>query len=270
MKRISSTVAGTFGLALLLIGVAPVAHADVTNPADNPHKITVKGDDGQTYVDGQDTLPGYDDEECTYIPGAWLDFDNNLVHYADGQTIPWTEWDRSTGYKEWLKDHPNGGSSGGSTGGSSGGSSGGTTGGTTGGSTSGGTKTGGTKTGGTKTGTTKTGSTSGSTSGTTSGTKAGTTSVSDGPTAGASADPSAVPSVSPSASSAPSISASPQPSAGVVLAESSATPEAAAASGASAGASGAGIAILGVLAAVGALGYGVHWFVRRRSEGGLA
>ena len=63
--------------------------ADVTNPADNPHKITVKGDDGQTYVDGQDTLPGYDDEECTYIPGAWFDCDNSKPqkrHYATRNT----------------------------------------------------------------------------------------------------------------------------------------------------------------------------------------
>lgn len=87
---------------LAVIAIAVPASANVTNPADNPHKITVTGDDGRTYVDGQDTLPGYDDEECTYIPGAWFDFDNNRVHYADGQSIPWSEWDRATGYKEWL------------------------------------------------------------------------------------------------------------------------------------------------------------------------
>jgi hypothetical protein len=74
----------------------------VTNPADNPSPITVTGDDGNTYHDGADTLPGYDDEECTYIPGAWFDFANNRVRYADGQSIPWTEWDRASGYNEWL------------------------------------------------------------------------------------------------------------------------------------------------------------------------
>jgi hypothetical protein len=74
----------------------------VTNPAVNPSPITVTGDDGNTYHDGADTLPGYDDEECTYIPGAWFDFANNRVRYADGQSIPWTEWDRASGYNEWL------------------------------------------------------------------------------------------------------------------------------------------------------------------------
>lgn len=84
-----------------IIGSALAANA-VTNPADNPHPITVTGDDGNTYHDGADTLPGYDDEECTYIPGAWFDFANNRVRYADGQSIPWTEWDRASGYREWL------------------------------------------------------------------------------------------------------------------------------------------------------------------------
>jgi hypothetical protein len=87
---------------LTAFALAPSAQAGVTNPADNPHPITVKGDDGKTYTDGQDTLPGYDDEECTYIPGAYFDFDNNRVRYADGQSIPWTEWERATGYKDWL------------------------------------------------------------------------------------------------------------------------------------------------------------------------
>jgi hypothetical protein len=84
-----------------IIGSALAANA-VTNPADNPHPITVTGDDGNTYHDGADTLPGYDDEECTYIPGAWFDFANNRVRYADGQSIPWTEWDRASGYNDWL------------------------------------------------------------------------------------------------------------------------------------------------------------------------
>ena len=74
----------------------------VTNPADNPSPITVQGDDGNTYHDGEDTLPGYDDEECTYIPGAYFDFAANRVRYADGQSIHWTEWDRASGYREWL------------------------------------------------------------------------------------------------------------------------------------------------------------------------
>lgn len=74
----------------------------VTNPADNPSPITVQGDDGNTYQDGADTLPGYDDEECTYIPGAYFDFASNRVRYADGQSIQWTEWDRASGYREWL------------------------------------------------------------------------------------------------------------------------------------------------------------------------
>lgn len=102
MKRplAALTTAALLGLALAA-PLAPAAHAAVTNPADNPHPITVKGDDGRTYTDGEDTLPGYDDVECTYIPGAWFDFDNNRVHYADGQSIPWTEWERASGYDEW-------------------------------------------------------------------------------------------------------------------------------------------------------------------------
>lgn len=98
-----STLPAAIAATLLaLIATAAPASANVTNPADNPYKITVTGDDGRTYVDGQDTLPGYDDEECTYIPGAWFDFDNNRVRYPDGQSIPWTEWERATGYNEWL------------------------------------------------------------------------------------------------------------------------------------------------------------------------
>src|SRR6188768_562221 len=102
MKRIVS-LAITVGLTTAVLCGATAAVASVTNPADNPHEISVKGDDGKTYTDGQDTLPGYDDYECTYIPGAWFDFANNEVHYADGQTIHWTEWERATGYAAWLK-----------------------------------------------------------------------------------------------------------------------------------------------------------------------
>lgn len=107
MKRIISTTIATAGLVLGSLALAQPAQA-ITNPADNPHPITVKGDDGKTYTDGEDTLPGYDDEACTYIPGASFDFENNKVRYADGQSIPWTEWDRATGYKEWKakQDQP--------------------------------------------------------------------------------------------------------------------------------------------------------------------
>ncbi|RNL63089.1 hypothetical protein EFK50_15365 [Nocardioides marmoriginsengisoli] len=113
MKRVIPAALAATVLALATLALAPSAQA-ITNPADNPHPITVKGDDGQTYTDGEDTLPGYDDEACTYIPGAYFDFDNNRVRYADGQSIPWTEWDRATGYKQWLAKK-NGGSTGGST-----------------------------------------------------------------------------------------------------------------------------------------------------------
>jgi len=102
MKRLTTTLTLAAALALAGVAAAPPARADVTNPADNPVKITVTGDDGNTYVDGQDTLPGFDDYACTYIPGAWFDFAHNRVHYADGQSIPWTEWDRATGYQAWL------------------------------------------------------------------------------------------------------------------------------------------------------------------------
>ena len=107
----SSLALSKFARALLasaiavssIIGSALAANA-VTNPADNPHPITVTGDDGNTYHDGADTLPGYDDEECTYIPGAYFDFAANRVRYADGQSIPWTEWDRASGYREWVAE----------------------------------------------------------------------------------------------------------------------------------------------------------------------
>ncbi|MFM6980933.1 MAG: hypothetical protein ACKOWE_05975 [Micrococcales bacterium] len=89
-------------LAVIAIAVGPATSAlAVTNPASNPAPITVTGDDGNTYNDGADTLPGFDDEECTYIPGTYFDFANNKVHYADGQSIHWTEWDRATGYQDW-------------------------------------------------------------------------------------------------------------------------------------------------------------------------
>jgi outer membrane biosynthesis protein TonB len=100
MNRTLSATIATAGLVLATLTIAGPAQA-ITNPADNPNPITVKGDDGKTYHDGEDTLPGYDDEACTYIPGAYFDFANNKVRYADGKSITWTEWDRATGYKEW-------------------------------------------------------------------------------------------------------------------------------------------------------------------------
>lgn len=103
MTRARTLVISTAILATAGMVMAPAAYASITNPANNPHRIVVQGDDGNTYVDGQDTLPGYDDIECTFIPGAWFDFDNNRVYYADGQSIPWTEWDRIAGYDKWLK-----------------------------------------------------------------------------------------------------------------------------------------------------------------------
>ena len=100
MKKTAAAALSALALAGSMMLAAP-AHA-ITNPAANPNPKTVKGDDGRTYEDGRDTLPGYDDEECSYIPGAWYDFDNNLVHYADGQSARWTEWDRVAGYQKWL------------------------------------------------------------------------------------------------------------------------------------------------------------------------
>lgn len=99
--KFSRLFAAAFAAAGLTVIPAWSALA-VTNPADNPAPITVQGDDGNTYHDGADTLPGYDDEECTYIPGAYFDFAANRVRYADGQSIHWTEWDRASGYREWL------------------------------------------------------------------------------------------------------------------------------------------------------------------------
>lgn len=93
------TAAAVVGVAVL--SAAPAAHAQgVTNPATNPYPITVTID-GQTYTDGKDTLPGYDDIACTAIPYVSYDFKNNAVYYydSDGQllkTAKWTEWSRIT------------------------------------------------------------------------------------------------------------------------------------------------------------------------------
>ncbi len=102
LNRKSSKVVSAAALAAALAVLPAWSASAVTNPASYPYPITVTGDDGNVYHDGLDTLPGYDDEECTYIPGAYFDFAKNLVHYADGKSIPWTEWDRASGYKVWL------------------------------------------------------------------------------------------------------------------------------------------------------------------------
>ncbi|MDA0137293.1 hypothetical protein [Solirubrobacter deserti] len=96
--------AAVAGLAL-----APAAQAQgVTNPADNPFPISVTID-GQTYSDGRDTLPGYDDVACTPIPYVSYDFGQNAILYydADGQllkTAKWTEWSRISSYQAWVDD----------------------------------------------------------------------------------------------------------------------------------------------------------------------
>jgi hypothetical protein len=91
-------------LGLGTLALAPAAHAtDITNPADNPAPITVTVG-GQSYTDGQDTLPGYDDYACTAIPGVEYDFaDNEVIYHTDNGTksVHWTEWDRIAGYQTW-------------------------------------------------------------------------------------------------------------------------------------------------------------------------
>ena len=100
-----------FGVALF--GVNGAAHAaDVTNPAQHPAPIKVTID-GQTYNDGLDTLPGYDDEACTPIPNVQYDFANDEIQYYDSQgelltTAHWTEWSRISSYQTWV-DQQHGG-----------------------------------------------------------------------------------------------------------------------------------------------------------------
>ena len=100
------------GITLLV--AAPVASgAGVTNPADHPYPVTITVG-GQTYEDGRDTLPGYDDYLCTPIPSVEYDFASNEIKYYndDGdlvETAPWTEWDRISSYDDWKKNQ--GGSS---------------------------------------------------------------------------------------------------------------------------------------------------------------
>jgi len=272
MKRIAITAPAAAGLAVLVLGLAPAAHADVSNPADNPHKIVVKGDDGQTYVDGQDTLPGFDDTECTYIPGAWFDFAKNRVYYADGQWIPWTEWDRATGYKDWLaKQNSSGSGSGTDT------------------KTSSPSKTGSTSGSGTKSGTTSKPSTT-----KTSTTKTTTTKTTTKASAGApdaapvaapdaaapdAAAPTAAPESAPTASAEPAVAPTAEPSASaapvsdedVTTTEVDAAPKAVEASGIVAVPENTtGPAILGALSGAAFLAYAAQWLVRRRTQGGVA
>jgi hypothetical protein len=96
------------GCGIALFGVAPTAHAQgVTNPAEHPAPITVTID-GQTYRDGQDTLPGYDDEACTPIPNVQYDFASDEIQYYSGdgellKTAHWTEWSRISSYETWKE-----------------------------------------------------------------------------------------------------------------------------------------------------------------------
>ena len=104
LRRVSPLVAG---LVLSAAALAPAAHAtDITNPAEHPYPITVTID-GQTYHDGLDTLPGYDDYACTPIPDVQYDFaDNEILYYDDNGNLlakaPWTEWSRISSYQTWL------------------------------------------------------------------------------------------------------------------------------------------------------------------------
>lgn len=241
MNRIV-TAALTAGIAAALTLVATPAFADVSNPASNPYKITVTGDDGQTYVDGQDTLPGFDDEACTYIPGAWFDFDNNRVHYPDGQSIPWTEWSRATGYQEWLAKKASQNTTTSNT--SSGGSTSGTT-------TSGGTTTSTTAQSGRKT------TTQGGTGTAGVGTTSTNPTASPSESAGATASPEASEAIEVYSGEEAEASASPSEDA-VVLADGS---DAAQSGG---GAQAAGLAILGILFALGGLGFGIYTVLNQR------
>jgi len=99
---------GAVGLAVAPFGVALTAAdaTDVTNPAVHPYAVTVTID-GQTYHDGLDTLPGYDDYSCVAIPDVVYDFPDNQIDYYDDQgnllaVAPWTEWQRIPSYQTWL------------------------------------------------------------------------------------------------------------------------------------------------------------------------
>ena len=111
-----------------LLALTPAAlAADVANPAQKPFPIEVTID-GQTYRDGEDTLPGYDDQQCTPIPGVQYDFAANEIQYYEGSelvaTAPWTEWARISSYETWLTQQSGAGSGSGSGSGGSGSGSG--------------------------------------------------------------------------------------------------------------------------------------------------
>ncbi|MGN6723878.1 MAG: hypothetical protein ACTHJM_14815 [Marmoricola sp.] len=114
------TTAIAVGVGGLVLLEAPGAWAgDVTNPAQHPYPVTVTIN-GQTYHDGLDTLPGYDDYACTPIPDVQYDFaDNEVLYYDDSgnllATAPWTEWSRISSYKEWKAQQAGAGSSSGPT-----------------------------------------------------------------------------------------------------------------------------------------------------------
>ena len=118
-RRMRSTrpalIAAVLGTALL--GVAPAAQAtDITNPAEHPDPITLTID-GQTYRDGADTLPGYDDYACTPIPNVQYDFADDQIQYYDDQselveTAHWTEWTRISSYETWAAQQQAGSPSG--------------------------------------------------------------------------------------------------------------------------------------------------------------
>jgi hypothetical protein len=105
-KRILAVAGAGTAVAGLVMIAAPGAWAtDVTNPAQHPYPVTVTID-GQTYHDGQDTLPGYDDTACTAIPNVQYDFGSNEIDYYDDdgnllKTAPWTEWSRISSYATW-------------------------------------------------------------------------------------------------------------------------------------------------------------------------
>jgi hypothetical protein len=110
----------------LAIAASPQAAgaAEITNPAQHPYPVTVTIG-GQTYHDGEDTLPGYDDYLCTPIPDVQYDFADNEILYYDGQgdllaTAPWSEWSRISSYQTWLKQQQAGSNSGSGGSGSSG------------------------------------------------------------------------------------------------------------------------------------------------------
>ncbi|MDO9355064.1 MAG: hypothetical protein Q7T55_15300, partial [Solirubrobacteraceae bacterium] len=114
-RRRHTLVAGVAATAALLVAAPASQAAEVTNPADNPAPISVTID-GQTYTDGLDTLPGYDDHACTPIPNVEYDFPGNQVLYYDGsgdviKTAKWTEWDRISSYKTWKDQQAKGSTS---------------------------------------------------------------------------------------------------------------------------------------------------------------